>query len=174
MVVCALSSQIFAKESSVYSDMFLQEIQANYPDTLYCSSRSDSAPYYSLPLTRHDEKNINKIVSSLGEYNWVKLLVMKKELEHVGKKIEYLHPLRFIGYIFSNTYLTRCMKEVRGNRFKWGRFIGDFSQNMNSEARNNNLYQYVPGFCKEIQEDQNKVLNFIDRGDYSGLVQSLL
>lgn len=168
--------------SYLYSDSFLSEIttleydatDGSCPFTLAHQYVSDDyGPFYRLSLSHKDEKMITKIISSLGEYNWVKLLMMKKELEKIGDKLaDAVHPLRFTGFIFADPYLTHCMKEVKNHRFKWGRFLGGYSENMDKELKRNNLYQHVPGYCHETGADPSQIIHYIDRRDWEGLLKS--
>ncbi len=183
---------LFAERSDlscVYSDSFIPEIAVDEYDAMSESSlfalvyqdmqgipvEADDEPFYRLSLNHRDKRAITKMVKYLGEYNWVILLMMKKDLKKIEDKLaSTVHPLRFAGYIFSTPYLSHYMKEVKGHRFKWWRFLGKFSENMDEEFKKNNLYQYISGFCHETGVSPQDILYYIDRQDWEGLLNTLI
>ena len=76
-------------------------------------------PFLSLPAADWEVDTIRKIINTMGEKNLVQLLMKKKELKKLGKRIDQVHPLRFLEIVFSNSKTTHSMREVRKSSFKW-------------------------------------------------------
>ncbi len=135
---------------------------------------SSTEPFYEMPLLDWEMKTIHKIISSMAEKNVFQLALEKKTIEKKGKKIRHVHPLRFIGYIFGDAHLKRCMHEIKKSFFKWHSFIEGFSDKMKEEHRDDNLERYVPGFAESLGVSSTKVMQYIDDKDWEELVKFLL
>ena len=68
------------------------------------------APFYQLPLTEKEKRIIHGIITTMAEKNILQLAFVKRSMEKRGKKIEHIHPLRFIGYILANSELRSCLR----------------------------------------------------------------
>lgn len=134
----------------------------------------DLAPFSKLPLTHDDEKTIYKIISTLGEKNIIALLFEKSDLERKGRQISYLHPLRFLGVIFSNHHLRSSMREVKKSGFKWDGFMDGLVPRMKEESARDNLMRYVSSFSKYLDVDPDRVTYYLKGRDWDGLVRYLI
>lgn len=134
---------------------------------------SDNA-YESLPITGTEKGLITELLRTMAEDNVVKLLFKQSHLKEIGRLIQPVHPLRFLGTVFSDRRLTRYMSEIRQSNFKWGEFIKGFVDRMRSEARQDNLLPYVPGFAQAVNRDPVWITNYIEARDFEGLVLFLL
>ncbi len=131
-------------------------------------------PFYSLALSKEDQNNIRFIISTMAKENLVQLAFSKGTLEKKGKKIEHVHPLRFMGYILSQRELKQALKQVRKSSFKWDHFIGGFARRMKDEHSHNNLHAYIPGFAQQVGCREELVRRYIHHKDWEGLVKALL
>lgn len=131
-------------------------------------------PFYQLPLNEKERRIIRSIFTTMAEKNIFELALVKRSMEKKGKKVTHVHPMRFVGYIFSNHQLRGCMKKIVKSSFKWDAFVDGFSKRMKEEHANNNLHRHIPGFCQEVGADPHAVARFIDKKDWEGLVKSLL
>jgi hypothetical protein len=135
---------------------------------------SNIQPYYHLRLTHEDQKNIEKLIKKLADLNVFELLLKKKEMEKLGDKIQPVHPLRFIGYIYSCPDLKKRLSKIHDNYFKWKNFIGGFGDRMSLEFSRNNLTSYLPGFSHFTGIPLQKVESYVQRKDWDGLVISMM
>ena len=76
---------------------------------LSVNSYAQEDPYDSLKISKVDKEKIEKLITSLGEKGVVSLLLEKSKIEKLGKDVNHVHPLRFLGTIFSNPYLKKCI-----------------------------------------------------------------
>lgn len=130
--------------------------------------------YYALPLTERQEREITTIVHAMGRDSIGKLLWKKKDLERMGRHIDNVHPLRFLGFIFKRPDLAEDVRTFRHSFFTWNQFIGGCKRKLILNNRTNNLKKYVPGFCHELGIDQKVIMHKINERDWDGLVDSLL
>lgn len=130
--------------------------------------------FQSLPLTHSEKETISYIVKNLAEKNVFELLFDKKKMEKKGESIEHVHPLRFIGYIFANNDLKRSIRKVRKSSYKWDGFMKGFTRRMKQEGSQDNLFQYVPGFAKQVNANPDRVTHYIQKKDWDGLVRYLM
>lgn len=130
--------------------------------------------FYQLPLEDWEKKIIRKIVLTMANKNVFQLLLEKKTMEKRGRDINHVHPLRFMGYVFSDPELKRGMAMIRKSHFKWHGFIDGFSRRIREESKKDNLLRYVPGFCQTVQMSPNQVIGYLEEGDWEGFVKVLI
>lgn len=134
--------------------------------------------FEDIPLQDWERQIITFIITEMAEKNVFQLLLQKAEMERKGRKINHVHPLRFIGHVCSDPKLKRALKVVKKNPFKWDNFIVGFSRRVKEEAGKNNLSRFLPSFCKYLQThfsvDEEEVTSYIKAGDPEGLVRYLI
>jgi hypothetical protein len=130
--------------------------------------------YNQLRLTDSDKKYIKKIITTMAENNVFQLLLDKKSLEKKGKQIRPVHPLRFLGFICADHHLRKCLHSISKNHFKWSSFVDGFKDRMKEESKKGQLLPYVPGFSSQINANPSVVEDFINRGDYEGLMKHFI
>lgn len=130
--------------------------------------------FYALPLSEKEKSYIYSIITTIGSKNILQLAFERKTLERKGKKINHVHPLRFVGYILSNHDLRTHLKSIKKSMFKWDAFISGFSKRMREEHARDNINLHVPGFAHLIGTSEEHVHHYIHKKDFEGLVKSLL
>ena len=156
------------KECAIYKEKIHKQVE-----NFFTSATHDS--FYQLPLLEEDKKNIRIIIKTMAEKGLVKLLFERRYLEKKGDQVNYIHPLRFIGYIFSDEKLKNCMRQIKTSRFKWNEFINGFSRRMNEEHAIDNLRYYIPEFIEQVHpKNPERIEAFIIRKAWEDLVTDLL
>jgi hypothetical protein len=130
--------------------------------------------FEGLRLTETDKKNIKKLVTTLAENNVFQLLLDKKSIERRGKMIRPVHPLRFLGFIVSDSHLRRSLSSIKKSYFKWKNFVEGFEEKMKDMALSGDLLPYVKGFSETTGMDPNTVSKYIYDKDYEGLMKYFL
>ncbi len=138
------------------------------------SSNPGEDCFQSLPLSTSEKETIYYIISNMAQKSIVQLAFKKKKMESRGKKINHLHPMRFIGFILSNPELKKCLNKIEKSSFKWDAFIDGFAKRMKEESGRNNLLPYVDGFAKQVGAKPDKITRFIYEKDWEGLVRFLM
>jgi len=131
--------------------------------------------YMELPRTLEDEAKIEDLISSMGKHGKVVLLLHhEKRLRQIGDEVRYLHPFKFLGYIFAREDLKAHMATIFDDYFKRTNFVKDFSQTMDIYDLKNKLTIYINDFGNEINVSPDKIRPFIDNKDWEGLVRFLI
>ncbi|MGL5263663.1 MAG: hypothetical protein ACRDAI_03675 [Candidatus Rhabdochlamydia sp.] len=157
------------KEVVSYKEKIQRQVEA------FFISIAAQGSFYQLPLLEEDKKNIQIIIKTMAEKGLVKLLLDRRYLEKKGDLVNYVHPLRFIGYIFSDEKLKDCMRQIRTSKFKWNEFIKGFSRRMDEEHSMDNLKHYIPEFVEQVRpQHPEHIERFIKKKSWEGLVADLL
>jgi hypothetical protein len=130
--------------------------------------------FYQLRLLDKDKKRIDKLIKELADSSYWSLLRRKKEFDKLKEKIEPIHPLRFIGYIYSKDSLKKRMPRIQNESLKWNRFVSSFGDRMSKEASHGNLLPYLPGFCQLLGVNPRDVEHFIQKRDWKKLLDFLM
>lgn len=130
--------------------------------------------YENLSITNTDKELIAELLRTMAEDNVVKLLFKQNRLREIGRLIQPVHPLRFLGTVFSDRRLMRYMAEIRQSKFKWEEFIKGFVERMRYEAKLDNLLPYASGFAQMVNRDPVWITKYIETRDFEGLVLFLL
>ena len=130
--------------------------------------------YIQLPLKPEESKVIGEIIEAIGNHGWLWLGMHQGELRDKEKRIKHVHPMRFLGEVFSNTHLKSCMRQVEKDSLIWSNFLKGLKPNMEKEYDRNNLFRHVEGFSQSVRADPEKVKVFIQKHDWSGLVKYLI
>lgn len=118
-----------------------------------------SSTYYT-PLTESDKENIRYIITTLATNSSISLIIYKKKLEQAGNRLNNVHPLTFLSYIFTDRTLGRYVKKIHG--MPWREFAKGMAGSLNSAAKNNDLPDAaISDFLKSIGVQRNALENTI-------------
>jgi hypothetical protein len=107
----------------------------------------------------------------MGSHGKIKLLLKyKKHLEKIGDEITHVHPLKFLGVIYSNPSLKQYMNIVLDDFFKSYNFINGLGSAMEDQLKNSNVYLYLDDFCRDVNADKETVRNYIDKKNWKKLL----
>jgi len=134
----------------------------------------DLNPYETLPISLDEKQKIAQLLTIMAENNVFMLLFERKNLERLGQDINHVHPMRFIGTVFSSPRLKYCMHQIRRSGFKWDGFMDGFSERFTEELKANNINAYVPGLALALEVNEEEMQKFIDRNDFVGLINYLM
>lgn len=132
------------------------------------------AAYDALQITGEEKQIIGKILTTMAESNVVSLWFQRKELESMGQQIHHIHPIRFLGTVFSNQRLVNALHYIRQNKFKWDGFIEGFSERFKQEAILNNIHPYISGLANHINVNAEDIRKYCDKRNYEGLIIFLI
>lgn len=125
--------------------------------------------FSELPRTQEDESKIGELISTLGKYGKVELLLNhEKKLRKMGDELRYLHPFKFLGYVFSHkdregVELKKHMAAIFDDYFKRTNFLCDFTKSMDIYDLKNQFAIYLNDFAREISIDVNKFNQYFDK-----------
>lgn len=130
--------------------------------------------YEALPISDTEKEIIGKILTTMAENNLLNLWFQRKDLETLGQQIRSVHPIRFLGTVFSNPKLVRAMHDIRQSKFKWEGFIEGFTERLKEEVNLNNVYPYLSGFAIHVNMHPQQIKKYFDERNYEGLVLFLM
>ncbi len=139
-----------------------------------------NSPYNQLPITEAEAQVIYKIIDTVGNNGYGTLLLKRGELRDLGNKVQHIHPLRFLGTLFTNPDLKKCMVEVQSKNLKWRGFMdGDhptpgFVAKCEREYARNNFEPYILSFCQAVKAHPDQVRALIEKREWEKLVQYLI
>lgn len=149
-------------------------VQVVEPEATEAKTQASASAYDTLPISVVEKQKIHAILTTMAENNVFKLLFQKKQLEKWGREIHHVHPVRFLGSVFSDPRLVNCMFEIRRSGFKWDGFIEGFSQRFLAELKRGNVNQYIPGFSASLHLNERDVMAYVNFKDFEGLVLYLM
>ncbi len=131
------------------------------------------AAFNLIPVTETEDKLIWELIDNLGNKGYLGLLGVKSRMDEIKEKIEHIHPLRFLGTIYSDPYLKECMKKAFKKSMVKSRFISELRDNFLKEFPSNNVYPLIPGFCKKVGADPDQVNMLIQKHQWEKLLRYL-
>ncbi len=131
-------------------------------------------PFHDLRLTPQDCQNISMLIKSMADLDFWTLLKKAKKIKKLGKQIEPVHPLRFLGWIFSNDELKRRIPKIKKSYFKWKEFIRGLFARLEIEASRGNMIPFIPGFAELVGCSQVVIEEKIINSDWAGMLHELM
>lgn len=136
---------------------------------------SEVVSYQELVCTEADRANISHIISTLAENGKLSLLFQhKSDLTHRGVEIAHVHPLRFLGVIFSDPNLKECMKKIFPDYFKRTKFMHDLGEGLNTRMERGQLEPYLEEFAKEVSVPVELLRSYAQSRDWDGFMDCLI
>lgn len=130
---------------------------------------------YFEPLSQQDRTDIYYILRTLANSTLIKIGGQKSSLKRAGDRIEHIHPLKFLQFVFSEEELKVCMRNVQGRSWVWKEFLEGLTTSLKNEASLNNIsMQYVTDLAKKINVDVNLILPWIQNRRWEDLVNGLI
>lgn len=127
-----------------------------------------------LICTEQDRANIHEIISTVAEKNKLSLLFQQNYLREKGAQINHVHPLRFLGVIFSDPHLKTCMFYIWDDYFKRNSFMADLAAALTREADKGKLHPYLSDFAKEIRLPPEALKSYFDSREWENFVLFLI
>lgn len=133
---------------------------------------SNGRNYYQ-PLTNQDKSDITYIVTTLANSSLLGLGVAKSSLETAGDRLDPVHPLQFLTYVFTNEELKTSMKSLQGNSWIWKKFISGINESLDEEYKCNNM-SYAQNFASAVGIDVNLILPSLNSAKWEQFISLLI
>ena len=157
---------------------------------LYNTATSESIEVsYSDPFTRNlhlkdsDKKGIVSLIEAVAYTSLLKLPFQQKELSAKGDKIDHVHPLRFLGYVFNDKDLIKAMHAIKGDTFRWKGFVHGTGSGRPGfadrfkEDRFSDTRDYLSYFCSHIDlnpTQEERVRKYAERREWDSMISYLI
>lgn len=106
--------------------------------------------YKDLVCTEKDKAKIYEIVTTVSRHTKLSLWPKSGHLNELGAQIGHVHPLKFLGTIFSHPELKACMPDIIDDYFKRSKFMAGLGTNLTKEADKGKLMPYLQDFSTEV------------------------
>ncbi len=130
--------------------------------------------YKDLVCTDDDKANISEIITTMAENNKLSLLLKQSYLRNLGAQINHVHPLKFLGAVFSNPMLKECMIEIFDDYFKRNGFMDGLGPSLTREAEKGKLDPLIKDFAVEVHVSPESIRPYFQKKDWEGLVRFLM
>lgn len=150
------------------------------PELTLVSKTPNHQLFHQLSISENDQHNISRLIKKMADSGYWELLKKRKDMEKLGDKVQDVHPLRFIGFVYSHPSLKRRMPKIMNDIFKRRGFLNGhgskegFAQRMTKEFNGGNLMQYLPGFAQSVGVTQESIEQYFQRHDWEGLLRHLM
>ena len=131
---------------------------------------------YNTKLAEGEKSDIRYIVTTLGNVSIPNLIFYKSSLEQAGDRIDHVHPLRFLEYVFTNEELKVGIRNVKSKgSWVWGDFLGGLSNSLNEESDYSNMTDtFIRDFAANVKVDVNAIYNLIKQRQWGLLIETLI
>jgi hypothetical protein len=147
----------------------------NIPPPTELAEAEAIVSYQQLKCTPEDRENITVIISTLADNGKLALLFQHKaELTRRGVEIAHVHPLKFLGVIFSDPNLKECMRKIFPDYFKRTKFMQDLSAGLNSRMDRGQIEPYLEEFSKEVSVPVELLRGYAQTRDWDGFMECLM
>jgi hypothetical protein len=131
--------------------------------------------YMGLACSEIDRKNIHDLVNTLAENGKISLLFNHQTtLKGIGAALAHVHPMKFLGVIFSNPQLKANMAKVFDDPFKRIEFVEGITPNMMLQFEKGKLFPFIPDFAKEVGRPEQELRPFFQSLNWEGLIRYLI
>src|SRR5262249_3924590 len=122
-------------------------------------SKTESYRCYEQKVTKEEKEHLSFIIRSLGFKSLPKVWSDKASLKRSGDKIDHLHPLRFLMFVFTDEELKAAVSNIKGRIFVWSEFKKGLYESLTEETRKDNMsIAYIVDFAKHIQIDSHMII----------------
>lgn len=130
---------------------------------------------YEQQLTEQNREDISYIVTTLGNGSLTSIATSKSSLKRAGERVEKVHPLQFLQYVFTDEKLKAAMHNLKGRTlWIWSEFFNGLKGSLEEETRKQNLNQYVDEFSTTIGLKISVIQPSFDKKDWKELMDILL
>lgn len=162
------------QQSAGSNGEYLIDFMASPPKKLQVKAKEVSKDYHA-PLTPDEKKDIRYIVNTLGMDSLVNITSSKKSIEKAGKRVDHVHPLRFLGYIFSDEEMKASMKAMEGRSWVWSEFSGGLKNGLEVESKRNNLKpEFVNDFANRVKINVDIISPSISQHSWDTFISTLI
>lgn len=140
------------------------------------SSKKAQGRDYNAPVTKSEKKDIHYIITTLARDSLISIGTSESSLKKAGKRINHIHPLRFLIIAFSDEELKAGVHGIR-DRTSWisnGFFDGIGKSFSEEKAKQNLKPEFIKDFANILQVDINAITPFIQQSKWKDFINFLI
>ena len=163
-----------AKVANVNASEF-RVMSASQPLVLKVAKTVRSAPRsFEAGITQANAADITYILRTLANSSLPRIKAEESSLKKAGQRIDDIHPLHFLGYIFSNEELKVCARNIKGRSWVWKGFLNGSVVTLTEEQGKNNVLPHLNEFAARVNIDANLILPSLQAGRWEKFVTTLI
>lgn len=162
-VLHLMQNQSIQEEVDLSDDMLNQDYLVDFMAALdkshFNSSKSKSVAksvtrdYYA-GLTAADQKELNYIITTLGNSSLVNIAKQRSSLKKAGDRIDHIHPFWFVLGIMLNEKNKAALYNIIERSWVYSGFFKGLSTSLTEEAEKGNLKpEYIQDFATKLNID---------------------
>ncbi|MFZ0564958.1 MAG: hypothetical protein WAM28_02035 [Chlamydiales bacterium] len=106
---------------------------------------------YYADLNAQEKTDISFIVSHLANKSVVSIAMEQTALKQAGDRIDHIHPLRFLMFVFTDESLKVAVRNIRGKGLVWNQFAAGLKDSLATESRIKNMKdEFIADFSKKV------------------------
>jgi hypothetical protein len=129
--------------------------------------------YYVLP-TSAEKADMSYIANSLSNFSLLKIKSVESSLKKAGDRIERVHPLQFLAYLFTNEETKVSVRNLEGRAWVWKEFVAGFVKSLNEENAAGLVLPYAQDFANHLGIDVNLILPTLQSGKWEQFIVTLI
>ncbi len=129
---------------------------------------------FKIEVTQEHAVIIDEIITTMGNSSVIGLGFKRGHLHALGKKIDGIGSLQFLGYIFSQEKLKKHMINIRKSSMKWNGFMDGIKPGLNKIEETKELYVDLPGFASTLKVATDPLVKKAEERDWNGFVSYLV
>lgn len=122
-----------------------------------------------------EKKSIRYIIETLAKTDLTELYFHKPKLYEAKSKVNHIHPLRFLAYIFSEKDLKAWMRAIKKKSWVWKQFFKGLKSSLQEESDHNNMnIGFINDFAQNVGIDPALIKDSILQKHWSEFVDILI
>ena len=152
-----------------FASPYARAVVVQVPKKLQSSLRS-----YATELTTTEKDDITYILRTLANSSLPKIKSAESTLKKAGDRIDHIHPLHFLGHIFTSEELKVCARNIRERSWVWSGFVNGSIVTLTEENKKNNVASFLQNFADRVKIDVNLLIPLQQAGKWERFVTTLI
>jgi len=137
--------------------------------------RASPTRKYVAHVSSKEKKDISFIVNTLGMGSLIEIAKQRSAIKDAGKRVDRVHPLNFLGTIFSDEQMKASMHAMQNRLWVWSEFLSGVKESSEVEANRNNIKpEYIDDFAARLGISSASVYPSIANRQWEQLVNILI
>lgn len=166
-------ANLLSQETSFENTFFLD--CQHSPKIFMATNHESRRDYYKKPSSKEKE-DITYILTTLGGDSLTTIWRKESSLKKAGTRIEHLHPLRFLGTIFSEEKTKVGLLQIKERGGKVAKeFFSKLHSNLSKEAAAQNLKsEYILDFAKQLKIDSTAITKALENHKWDEFITIMI
>ncbi len=129
---------------------------------------------YSLLPTEQHQADMIFILTTLADSSLIKIKGSESSLKRAGNRINPIHPLQFLMFIFTNERLKVAMVNIQGRSWVWKEFLKGLTNSLKEESALGNIMPFAEEFANTVSVPSAIILPIMQSEKWENLIDALI